>query len=135
MVDTFRKKTMSHWEASNWLRRFYWALDHHNDLGFRIRKDLTDPEKRVKRKVFGIHGLISGLYEPDIKNRQGIKHLISLNPSRRRYGGIVKIAIHETIHHIKAEWNEGKVKEHENLIYEALTDKQLWNLMKRVFSR
>lgn len=46
-----------------------------------------------------------------------------------------KVIIHELTHHIKPNWTEEQVKENENLVYEALTDLQLWNLMKRVFSR
>ena len=134
MTDTFRKKTMSHWEASNWLRRFYWALDHHHDLKIRFQKDLTDPEKRIHKVNYGIEGNVTGLYEPDVLGT-GKGHRITLNPSRRRYGMTPKVIIHELLHHVKYEWTEEKVKEHENLIYEALTDRQLWNLMKRVFSR
>ena len=74
------------------------------------------------------------MYEPDtVGEEEG--YLIRINPSRRRYGMCVKVIIHELIHHLKYGWTEEKVKEHENLIYEALSDRQLWNLMKRVFNR
>ena len=136
MVDTFRSKKMSHWEASNWLRRIYYALDHHDDLRIKFRKDFTDPEKRINATTYGVKHNITGLYEAHDLMGDGKKGIdITINPSRRRYGMIPKVIIHEMLHHIKGEWTEEKTKEYENLIYEALTDRQLWNLMKRVFTR
>lgn len=127
-MNTFRSKKMSHYEASLWLRRFYYALDHHPDLNVHFQKDMVDPEGRINATYFGIKGVISGLYDPPTQS-------IFLNPSRRRYGGVVKVLIHELLHHVEKDWNEEQVEMHENLIYEALTDRQLWNLMKRVFTR
>lgn len=134
MTDTFRSKKMSHWEAGNWLRRFYHALDHHDDLKIRFKKDMADPRGKVTRPIFGIPGNIVGFYDPDVLEEGG-GHQIFINPSRRSYGSVPKGLIHELLHHIEPDWTEEQVKEHENLIYEALSDRQLWNLMKRVFSR
>jgi Zn-dependent membrane protease YugP len=117
---------MSKKEANLWLRRIYYALDK-QDLDIRFHRDMIDPRGQIAATHFGIKGVITGLYDPNTKT-------IALNPSRRRYGGIVKVMIHELLHHIRRDWNEKKVEMYENLIYEALSDRQLWNLMKKIFT-
>lgn len=128
MGSTFRSKAMSREEATKWLRRFYYALSHHKDLTLKFQKDMTDPRGLVQRERWGIPGVIAGLYDPN-------ESTITINPSRRVYGGYVKIIIHEMIHHVAYDLGEKQVVDLENLIYEALSDRQLWNLMQKVCSR
>ena len=125
-MSTFRSNDMSREEATKWLRRFYYALNNHNMLKIKFQKDLVDPKGRVKRARWGVKGNIAALHDPE-------NNTITINPSRRVYGGYVKLVIHEMIHHVDVDKTEDEVNELENLIYEALSDRQLWNIMKKVF--
>ena len=126
-MSTFRSNVMSREEATKWLSRFYYALNNHYMLKIKFQKDMSDPRGRVKRVRWGIKGNIAALHDPETDT-------ITINPSRRVYGGYVKLVIHEMIHHVDMDKTEDEVNGLENLIYEALSDRQLWNLMKKVFS-
>jgi len=136
-MNTFRSKKMCYSEASLYLRRFYYALEHHRDkLLMQFEKDLVDPDGDITWVKYGVKGNISGMHQVhfDPENGKPIAFIIKINPSRRRYGSLPKVFIHELLHHIEPDWNEEQVVMHENLIYEALTNRQLWNLMRKIFT-
>jgi len=120
---------MTHKEATNYLRRFYYSINTDPSVRAVLKRNMVDPTGTRKRKVFGISGLITGLYDPNAK-----KNKIHLNPSRQRFGGIVKACIHELLHHIHYDKNEVWVLQKETEIYDALSDRQLTNLMRKIFT-
>lgn len=61
---------------------------------------------------------------------------IQLNPEYKKKGGynnIVKSLIHEMLHAVYPRKSEDWVLDMENAMYDALSDRQLSNLLKRVF--
>jgi len=124
---TDKKFVMPNCEATKWLRKFYKALKDPG-LKIRIKKDMVDDRgyaHEVTRTRFGIKGLITGI------NRGGDS--IDLNPSRQRFGGMIKVLIHELIHQVDSTLTEDQVDWLEHEVYNALTNRQLYNLMKRTF--
>lgn len=105
-------------EASRFLKRFYRVL-RQDEVCIKLVKDL----KYDKPKP------ISGLWDPT----QGKRAEVSLNPNKRRYGGIVSTLIHELLHQIEYNRSHKWIFEKEKEIYNALSDRQLTNLLGRAF--
>lgn len=106
---------MTHQEASRWLYRIYKMIKD-NDLRVRLNRKLN--------RVFGTATVFQAFCE------------IQLNPSRPwlRKGGLVYTVIHECIHLVDFDLPEEEVCRLEKEIFEGLTDRQLGNLLQRVFS-
>lgn len=58
---------------------------------------------------------------------------LKLNPSRRGVGGIVSTLIHELLHVVYFNAPESRIRKLEKEVYENLTDRQLTNLLKRMW--
>jgi hypothetical protein len=100
-------------EATRILRRMYKELRENPELRFRLRRGIEDP----------------AWYEPE-----GSGGMVTLNPDSKVRGGIVALTLHELLHHLFDDKKETPILRMEKEMYAALSDVQLTNLMRRVFS-
>jgi len=118
---------MTHEDATKWLHRFYRAMKQ-PQVRARIKRDMKYGEYDDLDSCKNPDKTFTGLHDPfDNVCR------ISLNPNKRRAGGIVRAVIHELLHEVENDKPHTWINPMELAIYEALSDRQLTNLMKKVF--
>ncbi len=91
---------------------------------YRILKD-ENLRVAINRKI-GIYGDVH--YTEDSAK-------IRLNPDRMAKGGILSTAIHELLHTLNYDAPEYRISKLEKEVYDALSDKQLTNLLRRMGPR
>lgn len=114
-------------EATKYLRRFYDAIRRDPKLRVKIQKGMRTSDFEDFKKFQDKE--ITGLYDPIPKGR----YKIFANPNKRRRGTMVSTIIHELLHHIEYDKSHKWLVPKEIAIYKALSNRQLTNLMKRVF--